>query len=174
LTRNFILIANAQQVNQIQWVTLAPVVSIKCSARLFFNSNVETIDSGGTVVGVFSYPKHQIFFTVSLGRSYVYSTGLVLRALKVQSRAFRRQNSGYRMYFLFLLKKLKVSGCGKDFILVINSLRGWGVLKRYYTPLGGVGVRNWLLLNPMFNFKKLGLKKLTSIKRRLRKKFIVE
>lgn len=148
--------------------------SIKCLSNIYELGGYEIQNIQKTTIGVFSYPCQQIYFSISIDRLYTYSTGLVLRALKITSRSIRRQNAGYRVYFLFLMKKLQLVEDGRSCTVLVNSLRAWNILKRYYVRFNWSATRGWIILNPTFNFRELGRKKLTSIKRRLRKKFIVE
>lgn len=122
---------------------------------------------------VFSIPRKQIYFTLMEQLVFTYSVGLVLRALKTESRSLRRQSAGVKLYFLFLRKKIKNLNDTTTFVL-IRSLRMWGILKRFYSQIVASRLPITIIINSTFNYKQMRLKKITSIKRRLRKRYVVE
>lgn len=117
IVHNLFKIAVARKFTQILRFHVNCLPNVVITSSNYGNLSVDS------VTGIFSYPNKQIFFGILIGRLYTYSTGLVLRALKVPSRSLRRQNAGYKVLFLFLLKKLHSTNHTRNLTLMVNSLR---------------------------------------------------
>ncbi len=102
-----------------------------------------------------------------------YSIGMLLNLFKLESKSYRRSLKGVKVLLNFLNKKINKRYFRVGSLLKINGLTK-NYLKFFYlltSILNALNVRVFVW-TPIKSWSKCGVKKLKSIKRRIRKKLI--
>jgi len=102
-----------------------------------------------------------------------YSIGMLLNMFKLESKSYRRSLKGVKVLINFLSKKINRKYYKTLALIKVNGLTK-NYLKFFYLLSSILNVLNVkvFLWNPIKSWNKNGVKKLKSIKRRIKKKLI--
>jgi len=102
-----------------------------------------------------------------------YSIGILLNMLKLESKSTRHSLKGVKLLFGFLSKKFIKKNYKVNSLIKFNGLSK-NYLKIFYMLSNLVNILNVriFMFNPMKSWDKLKIKKIKSIKRRIKKKLI--
>lgn len=102
-----------------------------------------------------------------------YSIGILLNMLKLESKSVRHSLKGIKLLFGFLSKKFIKKNYKVNSLIKFNGLSK-NYLKMFYMLSNLVNILNVkiFMFNPIKSWNKLKIKKVKSIKRRIKKKLI--
>jgi hypothetical protein len=109
-------------------------------------------------------------------KEFSCSTGLVIKSLGKMSRSVRRNKIGWNIFFNFLLKKINniLNDNFNNIILKINSINSIEIIKKNIDRIVSSSKNIKVALKVKRNFSNHNFKKVSFIKKRLRKKFILD
>ena len=109
-------------------------------------------------------------------KEFSCSTGLVIKSLGKMSRSVRRNKTGWNIFFNFLLKKVSnvLLDKSNEIILKINSINSVELIKKNIDKIVSSSKNIKLSINIKKNFSNHSYKKVSFIKKRLRKKLILD
>ena len=118
----------------------------------------------------------QFFFNMYANKEFSCSTGLVIKSLGKMSRSVRRNKIGWNIFFNFLLKKINTILIDKSnkIIIKINSINSIELIKKNVDKIIASSKNVKLSLNVKKNFSNHNYKKVSFIKKRLRKRLILD
>lgn len=118
----------------------------------------------------------QFYFNMHNIKEFSCSTGLVIKSLGKMSRSVRRNKIGWNIFFNFLLKKINniLSNNLNNIILKINSINSIEIIKKNIDKIVSSSRKIKIALKVKKNFSNHNFKKISFIKKRLRKKFILD
>lgn len=120
-------------------------------------------------------PKNQFFLTFFNNNVFTYSTGMIIRSLKLETRAIRRNKLGYMIFLSFFLKKFKQNSFfnKKTNIIILKKFNKINCIKNTLIKLF-FNQKITLILKVSKNYNKKNYKKISYINKRLRKKYHIE
>ena len=118
----------------------------------------------------------QFYFNMYNEKEFSCSTGLVIKSLGKMSRSVRRNKVGWNIFFNFLLKKIDniLKNKLNRIIFKINSINSIEVIKKNIDKIVSSSRNIKVALKVKKNFSNHNFKKVSFIKKRLRKKFILD
>jgi len=120
-------------------------------------------------------PKNQFFLTFFNNNVFTYSTGMIIRSLKLETRAIRRNKLGYMIFLSFFLKKFKQNSFfnKKTNIIILKKFNKINCIKNTLIKLF-FNQKITLILKVSKNYNKKNYKKISYINKRLREKYHIE
>lgn len=121
-----------------------------------------------------SKPKNQFYFTFFNGINYNYSSGMIIKSLKLETRSIRRTKAGFYLFFSFFLKKFTtLKQSNTNLIIFLKNFNKINILKKFLLKF--FNKNNLLLiLSVSKNFNLKNYKKVSFINKRLRRKYPIE
>ena len=116
-------------------------------------------------------PKNQFFISyLHRDKQYVYSTGMILKTLQLQSRSIRRLKTGLNVFVAFFLKKLKTTS---NLIIILKKCNKLNLLKAWLLKFSNMR-RIFFLIKINKNYTKKNYKKISYINKRIRRRYFIE
>lgn len=125
-----------------------------------------------TVINI-TKPKNQFYLNFFNGVVYNYSTGMIIKSLKLESRSLRRIKPGFYLFLSFFLKKFKnLNELGKN-IIILRNFNKINILKNFLLKFF-LKKNSTIILKISKNSNFKNYKKISYINKRLRRKFPIE
>lgn len=120
-------------------------------------------------------PKNQLFLTLKLNKIFTYSTGLIVKSSGLESRSQRRNKIGNNILMAFLLKRINSLNTGGKIIFTLKTFKNINNFKNSVVRLiSNLGTEFQIILQISKNYTKHNFKKISSIKKKIRKSSLIE
>lgn len=146
------------------------IINIKILKKVF--NNVVSKINNVSIVNI-TIPKNQFFLNFFNGIIYNYSTGMIIKSLRLESRSLRRIKPGFYLFFSFFLKKFKNLSEIKTTVVVLKNLNKVNLVKNFLLKFF-LKKKTILVLKTSKNTNFKNYKKISYINKRLRRKFPIE
>ena len=118
-------------------------------------------------------PKNQFFLNFFNNKFYNYSTGMIIKSLKLESRSIRRIKPGFFIFFSFFIKKFKQLNEQNNFIFFLKKFNKINIFKNLLLKIFNKK-NTTVILKISKNLNKKNYKKISYINKRIRRKFAIE
>ncbi len=146
-------------------------IILQSPKHAFFVTNNLTVTMKNQDILNITNPKNQFFISyMNVNKQYIYSTGMILKTLQLQSRSIRRVKTGLSIFLSFFLKKLKNT---TSVVVILKKCNKLNLIKPWLLKL--TNMKNiFFLIKIGKNYNNKNYKKISYINKRIRRRYYIE